>query len=481
MFRRGVLGYLPVQLVQAVAGFGAIVAFTRLLSPADYGAYALAFSIVSLVQTCVFTWVEAAVARLHPAEADEAGRAALHGTLRRVFLALAVTAPVVAFAVVLALPLSGAVRWAVAAGVASTSVRSGLKLIQERRRASGEVRGFAVYDMLQTAGAFALGAALAAAGAGGAAPLIGAGVVSALLLVAALPGELRTVRGAGFDRARLKAAAVYGLPLSLSLVMALALVTTDRFVLAAFRDEAAVGAYHAGYSLSSRTLDVLFAWLGMAGGPAAVSALERGGVAALERTARRQAELMALLALPAAAGLALVARPLAEVMVGPELRAGAAGATPWIAAGALFSGATTYYFHTAFTLGRRTGRLLLAMALPAASNLLLCLLLIPRFGVEGAAWATAGGFSIGLAASAVLGRGVIPLPVPWTTLGRCGLAAALMTAVVLRLPPLGGVAEVALKASTGALVYGATVLALNAGGLRRELLARLQPRRERAA
>jgi len=67
---------------------------------------------------------------------------------------------------------------------------------------------------------------------------------------------------------------------------------------------------------------------------------------------------MVALALPAAVGLALVARPLAEVMVGPALRVGAARVTPWIAASALFSGLTVYYLNPAFTLARRTGLLL---------------------------------------------------------------------------------------------------------------------------
>lgn len=481
MFWRGVVGYLPVQIVQALAGFGAIVVFTRLLSPADYGAYALAFSVATLVQTCLFTWVEAAVARFHAAEGDAAGRAALHGTLRRTFVALAFAVPVAVAAIVLVLPLEPRVRWAVGAGVAAMTARSALKLLQERRRAAGEVRSFALYDMLQTGGAFLLGAALAAAGAGGAAPLLGVGGASLVLLAFALPGELKAAPGAGFDRGRLAAAAAYGVPLSLSLVMALALATTDRFVLAAFRDEAAVGAYHAGYSLSNRTLDVLFIWLGMAGGPAAVAAFERGGVEALQRTARQQAELMALLALPAAAGLALVARPLSELMVGPELRAGAAGVTPWVALGGLCSGATTYYLHTAFTLGRRTGRLLAAMAIPAVGNLALCLVLIPRFGLAGAAWATAGGFALGLVVSAALGRSVVALPIPWTTLGRCGLAAAVMTVAVLRVPPLGGATELLVKAGLGAAVYAAVVLLIDAGGVRSRGRALLQARREARA
>src|SRR5205085_12433737 len=67
---------------------------------------------------------------------------------------------------------------------------------------------------------------------GGAAPMAGGGAASALLLMWALPAELRRAKGGQVERARLARYAAYGLPLSLSLVMSLALATTDRFVLA---------------------------------------------------------------------------------------------------------------------------------------------------------------------------------------------------------------------------------------------------------
>ena len=41
MFWRGVMGYLPANVVQGVVGLLTIVTFTRVLSPHDYGAYAL--------------------------------------------------------------------------------------------------------------------------------------------------------------------------------------------------------------------------------------------------------------------------------------------------------------------------------------------------------------------------------------------------------------------------------------------------------
>ena len=471
MLKRGLIGYLPVNIVQAVSGFGAIVVFTRLLSPADYGAYALGFSLMSLVHTCLFTWLEAAMARFHAAEGDEAGqdkggRADLFATVYRTWAILALGFPVVAGAILVLLPVSLGLKLAMAAGLASILGRSLLKLAQERRRAAGVVAGYAWIDMAQVGGGFAIGALLALIGWGGAAPLAGGGIASAVLLIWALPTELGFVRRGRFEPRRLKAYAAYGLPLSLSLVMSLALATTDRFVLAAYMNEASVGAYHAGYSLSNRTLDVLFIWLGMAGGPAAVAALERGGVEALRRTALDQARLMALIAVPASAGLALVAQPLCALMVGPALAGRAAAVTPWVALSALFSGATTYYFHTAFTLGRRTRLLLAAMAVPAVLNLVLVLLLTPRYGLNGAVWATAASYAIGLLASALLGRRALALPIPWATLAKVAVAVGGMALAVAALPALGGLPEVVLKAGVGAVAYAALALLLDAGGAR---------------
>jgi O-antigen/teichoic acid export membrane protein len=466
MFWRGVVGYLPVNAVQAVVGLLTLVLFTRLLSPSQYGEYAIAFNVMSLVYTAMFVWLEAAMARFHAAE-KEAGRLADHlASLYRAYAAVAVVFPAAAALVLWLWPMPAGLKVAVGAGLAAILTRSIAKLTQERRRAAGEVAGAAVIDMVQSAGGLAIGVGLILAGLGAAAPLIGMGAAAAVCLIWALPSELRGVREGRFERARIRAYAAYGVPVSLSLILSLVLATTDRFLLAAYLNETSVGVYHAGYSLSNRTLDVMFTWLGMAGGPAAVAALERGGIEALRPVARQQASLMLGLGLPAAVGLALVARPLAAVMIGPGLRAGAAEVTPWIAASAFCSGVTTFYFHTAFTLGRRTGRLMAVMALAAIANVVLNVALIPRFGLIGAVWATLASYFLGAVASWALGRRVIPLPIPWSTLARAAAATALMAGAVLLVPPLGGAVELVLKAGVGALVYGLAAFGLDVGGLR---------------
>ena len=296
--------------------------------------------------------------------------------------------------------------------------------------------------------------------------MLGAAVAAAVCLIWTLPGDLRRAHGGTFEPARARTYFAYGVPVAMSLILSLVVGTTDRFLLAAFVNDASVGVYHVGYTLANRTLDVMFIRLGMAGGPAAIAALERGGKKALDIVAGDQAGLMIALALPAAAGLALTARPLAEVMVGPALQAGAAHVTPWIAASAFFSGMTTYYFHTAFTLARRSRRLLAAMAVPAVANLALNLYLIPRFGLDGALWSTLASYILGAAASFALGRDALALPIPWGAMGRAAPATAIMAATVAALPSTGGLAELALKATVGAVVYATVAFCLDLCGAR---------------
>ncbi|HEV7228315.1 lipopolysaccharide biosynthesis protein [Brevundimonas sp.] len=481
MFWRGVWGYLPANVVQGVVGFLAIILFTRLLSPEEFGRYALAFSILTLAHVAVFTWLEAAMARFWAASkpgADLQGHFA--GLYRTALILTAVFVPVVGLILWL-WPADPLFRFAVAAGVMGCPIRCLVKLAQERLRAEGEVAKSAGIDMAVTICGLAIGVGFALAGAGGAAPLLGLGLAPLLVLPFVLPGEWKRGAGARLEPARMHTYAAYGYPIAASLALTVVLASTDRFLLAAFLNEAAVGAYHAGYSIANRTLDVLFLWLGTAGQPALVMALERGGRERLVVAAREQLSIFLLIGMPAAAGVALVAQPLADVLIGEELRAAAVTVTPWIALSALLYGLTAYYFGQAFTLGRKTTALLGAMAIPAVLNVVLNLILVPRFGLIGAAWATAASFGVGLIATLVLGRRVLPLPMAWEALIRCGLATTGMALVVAALPAPGGVLELALKAGVGGAVYAALALTINAAGVRDTATSLLARRREARA
>jgi hypothetical protein len=97
----------------------------------------------------------------------------------------------------------------------------------------------------------------------------------------------------------------------------------------------------------------------------------------------------------------------------------------------------------------------------------------------GAAWATAASFGIGLVATQMIGRRVMALPIPWENLIRCGVATGVMAVAVARLPAIGGIAELALDATIGGMVYAAAALTLNAAGVR-DVAMRLLARRRGA-
>ena len=465
MFWRGVWGYLPANIVQGVVGFLAIILFTRLLSPEDFGRYALAFSVMTLAHVAVFSWLEAAMARFWAAQAPGAAQGHFASLYRTAF-ALSAGFVVVAGLAVWFWPVDPLFRIALAAGLLGAPARCLVKLAQERYRAAGEVSKAANLDIAVAVGGLAIGVGFALLGAGGAAPLLGLGLAPLAALPFVLPGELKQARGGGFEPGRVREYALYGYPIAASLALTVVLASTDRFLLAIYMDEAAVGAYHASYSIANRTLDVLFLWLGTAGQPALVMALERGGLERLKVAAREQLSTFLLIGLPAAAGVALVARPLSEVLIGEDLHTAAASVTPWIALSALLFGLTAYYFGQAFTLGKKTKRLLIAMAIPAGLNVVLNLILVPRFGLMGAAWATAASFGVGMVSTWLIGRRVVALPIPWESLVRCGAATAVMALVVSRLPALGGFGELMLDASVGGIVYAIAALTLNAAGVR---------------
>jgi O-antigen/teichoic acid export membrane protein len=277
------------------------------------------------------------------------------------------------------------------------------------------------------------------------------------------PSMLRRAKGGRPDVRRAVSYARYGGPVAVGLVMALIVSVSDRFLIAAFVGEAAAGVYSASYGLADRTLDVLFLWVGMAAAPLAVSLLEREG----RDSVRAQGEAMVLLTLPAAVGVALVAQPLAAVMMGADFRAQAAAIIPWIAAAGFLNGFTTYYLDSSLELARKTHLTIPILAVPAGVNIALNLLLLPRYGMMGAVAATVAAYAIGAAVTFIVGRRYFPLPFPAAAFLRTGAACLVMGAVVLALPEFGRAwLTLGLHAGAGALAFAAAALAFDAGPAR---------------
>ena len=476
----------PLQVVQALVGLGAIAAFTRLMSAEDFGRYALALSVFMFAHTLVFTWAEAAAFRFFASARAEHRLADHYATLIGLALALGAAALLLTAGL---LTLAGLQRDALtlcmfAAG--SAIARFLLRLGRESERAGAEVGRYAIFETGYLVLGFGFGVALLTrTDLGAAAPFAGLLLAGVVVLFVDAPHFLARGAGGSASIARAASYASYGAPLALALAVDLGVQTLSRFILAHQAGPAALGAYAAAFGLA-RPLDLIFIGAGAALATQMLAVYEQHGADAARAIARAGFEAIAAIAAPAAIGLALVARPLASLMVGATLSTDAAALLPWLALAGLAQGFSVYYWSEAFQLTRRTGQRAALMLIPGFVQITLTGTLAFAFGAEGAAMAAAAGAIASALVLAIVGRTLLALPIPFAALTRIGAASAAMTLGVLALPPAQGIAGLALAVSVGAFIYGASALALDLAGVRAkttaliERLMRLTPTTERA-
>ena len=466
MIWRRLFGYFPASLAGGLASFGAVYALTRLLSPADYGFYALALTTMGIVYTLSVTWAEAAAYRFSGAAQTDAARANHIRTIMALLAASAALGIAMMSAAIL-IASDPVLRMALTAAMTTMVLTPLVNAAQEMNRAQQRVARYSTLRVIQDLGAFAVGTFLAwRTGLGPAAPFVGLASVLALLAVVEGSRLWRESRGGRFDRARVKPYLAYGVPVALALSLNIALDAGDRILIALFLGPEAVGVYAAGYGVADKTVGLLCIWAAAAGGPMMMAAWEREGPDAVREVSSHVGRTLMLIAAPAATGLALVAQPLAEVMIGEEMRTQAAEIIPWIALSGLINGFVLHYVSEAFQLSRRTGLRAALMVVPAVANVALNIVLLPWIGLMGAVYATVACYALALLLLAVVSRRLAPLAWPWTDFLRIAGACAAMAIAVRLMPALGGVAELSLKACVGAVVYVLAALAFNAAGAR---------------
>ena len=374
---------LLLQLLTA----GVTLVLARLLSPADYGLFALATAVQSLAQVASGVGLSAALIR-EPGDPAPDQQAAVSGFLLAIGLGFAVAAAAVAF---LAAPALGAeseslaVIAVTAAAVPIYALRTVPMVLLERHLRFGRV---ALVETVETLSfnAFALAAAIAGLGAfslAGAVPVAAAGGLLTVRLLQR-PGP-----GLSLDLDPVRPLAHFGLRASIlktaSLVRGLLFVT----LVAALGGTATAGFY----GMATR----LFAF------PAALaSAVQRVAFPALSRSdeerprrAMRAAGLSAVLASLALALLAGASHSLVTVLLGerwlPTVDLMLASA-PGVLLGA---SATPAMVGLALAQGRPRGPIV-AIVLSAATMAGACLALVPPLGATGVGIAITAGAVVNL-------------------------------------------------------------------------------------
>jgi O-antigen/teichoic acid export membrane protein len=448
-----------VGLLVLARGLVLLPILTKNVALPSYGAWVEITAALGLILPLAGLGLDSAAIRLWPGRRQRAD-VSVHVSSVLATIALLATG-VAALGVAIAPPLGGLLgenNGADLVRLASLSVLTG---VVERYallyfRAYRKVWTYSILQVVDAYLSVALTAALVLAGSG----LVGAiaAPLSVQALVAAIAVALIVVQ-VGLARPQLvvlRSYFAFGLPLVPTGIFVWVLNASDRFILGALDGPASVAVYSVGYQWATYTL-LFFNPILLILVPRAAELWDGErhdeALAAIERATR----VGLLLTIPTIVGVAVLARPLFQVLTTPDYVDGAI-VVPLVSLGYLLF-AISWMNETVLNLRLMNRVIPVAYFIAATFNLLVTYLMVRAFGFVGAATATLLTFAALAAMTTMFARRGATFRVDLPAAARQSLAAAAMGAILWLLQPSGALGIV-LAIPLGAAIYFLTLYAL---------------------
>jgi len=437
MMTEHALLYLGARIFAAGANLAAVAIFTRLAASDVYGGYLLIFSWAFVIYGFLGQWLGAAFFAVYQHETA----AAQIGTLSRLLAGSLVAAGVV----ILGVALAGFVPWPVAGGLFLVVAALSLFItVMEAGRTRLEAGLVATILVTRAALIVTFGAITLLSGGGALALAIALAIAN---IIAALPALIRLAPylTEPSDKAVLRRFLGYGWPLIIAFGVTALGQNIDRLVLAHVVGTSELGSYGATSDFLKQSFGVISEAIVLAVISIAKNAAARG-----DHAAARSAKEDAFRALAATVSFGAVfiitfADEIVHAVFGPDFRATARVlVAPLILANAILI-FRAFYFGQSIYFGQSSRNEVIAATLMLSVTGGLSAVLIPVYGIFGAAWAATFGQ---LAACSVFVIARPRMPVPFASLaGILAIAAFLLGAdtVLDHIAVLGALPRLAAK------------------------------------
>jgi O-antigen/teichoic acid export membrane protein len=468
-----VLIYLGANLVPSIIGFLALILYTHLLSPAEYGIYVIGVGIAGIVSGMFFAWVRLSVARYQARSPDLDLRAEAVIAYGVTVVVLACLTPA---ALIIARPNIG---FGVVAGSVFMSLAfTSFEISQEFKRAQLNPLRFTIIAVVRSILGLALGYAAIEFGGGGVGLLVAIGasfLIANVLSIQSNPAKPLRL----FSVDNLAQFVRYGLPFSLG-ALALALHgTLDRLGVAYLLGQNGAGYYGLAADITRQLIGILATSVASAMFPIAFRSLAEAGVAATRERLAEGAELLLALTAPVAIWLAICANVIAGALLGAEFQTSVATLLPLLAIGRLCGAVNQYYLQVSFQLAEKPLLQVAHDSLILVLNIALLFPLTLAFGLPGTAAAVLVAEALGILIGIWLTRSAFKLPFNGWGMARVFASTAIMAAVTYAAKTVWsghGLPALVSVAASGGLAYAGSALLLDVAGIRSSIAPVLRPR-----
>jgi O-antigen/teichoic acid export membrane protein len=456
--------YLVANLVPAIIGFFALILYTHLLSPAEYGIYVVGASIAGIIAAFFFTWIRLSVSRYQAMSPELDLRA-------EATIAYLGTAAVIAcLAPLVVLIVRPSVGFGILAGSLFLSLAlTTFEISQEFRRARLNPFRFTTIAVIRSVASLTLGYAAIKLGGGGAGLLV---AVGASFLLANI---FRPRRDASRPRRRCSGAMLmqfvrYGAPFSLGAITIALHNSLDRLGIAYLLGPSAAGYYGFAADMTRQIMLMLGASVASAMFPIAFRSLAEAGPDAARARLAEGGELLFALVAPVTVWLVISADTVAGTLVGSEFQAGVATLLPLLVVGRMCGVVNQFYLQVSFQLAEKPFLQVTHDALVLVLNIVLLFPLTLWFGLPGTAAAVLLAEGLGVLIGIGLSRRAFRLPFNARGLARVAVATLVMGLAVYAAKTAmgghGGLWVLAGEVCCGGLAYAAAAIMLDVAGVR---------------
>jgi O-antigen/teichoic acid export membrane protein len=396
---RDVVVYALGKVAPAALSVAMVAVFTRILSPQEYGLYAVFLAVASMSYAVAGQWLKLSTLRFLVSEGAEAGRGEVVGVVIAAAAALIVLAGVAVGLCLAALPqrMHGPVALVAGAFV-------GLIVFEVAREGARAQLRPALYGVASVArsGLWLAGGSILAHGLGLGAAGVVLGFVGANLVAGGMVA-LRALPRPTFPPSPLlvKRMLAYGGPLAITFALASVLHGIDRLFLWRLGFDDAVGPYAAGYDIVWGTVTALLVVVNLAAGPRVLRAYDREGVDSALHQIRGACHRLAIVGVPLALGVIVFADEAIAHLLDQEYVPVATMIAPFVAVAALIGGLRAFGTDLVFHMCKRTTLQWWVVGSALGVNIALNLLWIPKWGAFGAAGATLAAHAVGITVSLV--------------------------------------------------------------------------------
>ncbi len=252
-----------------------------------------------------------------------------------------------------------------------------------------------------------------------------------------------------------RTAVVFSFPLMVAEISWVVLAAGDRFFVQHYLGTVAVGYYAAAYGIATYVQEVMAAPLQLSFFPICMKLWAAEGKAQTQRFLSRSLNIFMMISVVVVCVAIVTAQDVVVVLASKKFQE-ARVLLPYLVIGLVLWSMNTF-FRPGLMIHKRVQKIAQATLCAGVLNIALNILLLPRFGLLGAAWATISSFSALLLFMAYESLRVLPFRIEWLALSRYLMIGLGASWIASRLPVESAMASALLKGTTILTLYTATL------------------------